>query len=216
MLRILLAGIFVAGWCAASQAEDTTSSSGQVFVRVGLTGVIWEPQAKLSVAGQPLDNGGITASSNITASFEGGVYVLPNVSVSVSGGLPPQTSLNGTGVLAPAGRLGEVRYGFAVALASYHFAGLGSFQPWIGIGPMLAVIFGTTDAAVQNLKVNTSLGMAIQIGGEYVFDRHWSAYASASQNFLQTSASGQIGSLPISAKATLNPLVLQSGVGYRF
>lgn len=52
-----------------------------------------------------------------------------NVSASLTVGIPPVTHVDGTGVLAPIGRLGDIRYGLAAFLIKYHFTEWGRFQP---------------------------------------------------------------------------------------
>jgi outer membrane protein len=201
---------------AAVRAQDATPQAGEVYVRGGIAGVLFEPGAKFSVAGQRLPGANLTASNNVTAAAELGYYLRTDVSLSLTVGIPPDTTVDGTGVLAPIGRLGTVRYGTVAALVDYHFNYFGQFQPWIGAGPALFTIFGTTGDAIQNLKVRNQWGAAVQVGADYMINQNWGIYTSVSQMLAHTNASGSFAGLPVTSKVDLNPLIIQGGLTFRF
>jgi outer membrane protein len=203
-------------FAAAVRAQDATPQAGEVYVRGGIAGVLFEPGAKFTVAGQRLPDASLTTSDNVTVAAELGYYLRTDVSLSLTVGVPPDTAVNGTGALATIGRLGTVRYGTVAALADYHFNYFGRFQPWVGVGPAFFAIFGTTGDAIQNLKVSDQWGAAVQAGAEYMINQNWGIYTSVSQLFAHTNASGSFAGLSVTSKVDLNPLIIQGGLTFRF
>ena len=201
---------------AAVRAQDATPQSGEMYVRGGIAGVLFEPGAKFAVAGRRLPDASLTASDNVTVAAELGYYLRSDVSLSLTIGVPPNTAVNGTGVLAPIGRLGSVRYGTVAALVDYHFNYFGKLQPWVGVGPAIFTIFGITSDAIQNLKVRDQWGAAVQAGADYMINQNWGIYTSVSQMLAHTNASGSFAGLPVTSKVDLNPLIIQGGLTFRF
>ena len=72
----------------------------------------------------------------------------------------------------------------------------------------------------MNLRVNNSIGAVIRGGFDVMFSDRWGAFMSVSKVFVSTNASGNaaipLGGAPVSAHVSFNPLVLFSGITYRF
>lgn len=201
---------------APASAEEFRPEPGDVTLRAGPAGILFDSSAKLQVLGFPMAGADLTASDSLTASVEAEIYVVNAVSLSVTVGIPPKSQVDGKGLLAPAGRLGSVRYGLGGALVKYHFNQDHPFQPFVGAGVSHFVSFKEYDAAVSALNVGASWGPLVQGGAEYMLNEHVGIYASASYSWLKTNGSGTFGGLPITARVTLNPTALQGGVLYRF
>jgi outer membrane protein len=106
-------------------------------------------------------------------------------------------------------------------VANYHFRQFGAFQPFLGAGMTYTVVFGTEDNAITNLKVSNSVGAVIRTGFDAMLSDRWGAFISLSKVFVATNASGNaairpLAGAPISAHVSFNPLVLFSGLTYRF
>ncbi len=199
-----------------AQAQSTAPHAGDFYTRLGVTGVISEASGNVYLAGRHLDGAGLSVGNNVTVAGEFGYFIMPSLSVSVSLGWPPKTTVNGTGVLAPFGRLGSARYGITVASLDYHYNGFGRFQPFIGAGPAYLSIFSTQDATLQHLHIDNTWGAAVRAGFDLMLGDQWGLYSSVSQIFLATNGRAQAGAAPLVAKFSLNPLVLQSGLVLRF
>jgi outer membrane protein len=107
--------------------------------------------------------------------------------------------------------------------ANYHFRQFGAFQPFLGAGITYTVVFGTKDSAIVNLRVSNSIGAVIRGGFDVMFSDRWGAFFSVSKIFVTTKASGNanpavpaLGGAPVSAHVNFDPLVLFSGITYRF
>jgi outer membrane protein len=107
--------------------------------------------------------------------------------------------------------------------ANYHFRQSGAFQPFLGGGIAYTIVFGTKDNAIVNLRVSNSIGAVIRGGFDVMFSDRWGAFMSVSKVFVTTRASGNanpaiptLGDAPVSAHVSFDPLVLFSGITYRF
>lgn len=213
--------LLVHGHARAQQASSMSISApdlvtNKIFARLGIAGLIFEPDATFRVQGQKLLGAQIGLSPDVTVSGEAGYYITPNISLSVTGGVPPRTHVTGEGSIASQGSLGSVRYGTIVGLADYHFNKLGRLQPWIGAGPTFLLVLSSEDAAIQNLRVSNRWGAALQVGANYMFSPHWGLFLSATQDFVGSEGRGNFGPYSVQTKFTLNPVALQSGVELRF
>ncbi len=208
LVFFLLAGI--------AQAQDRAPHAGDFFIHLGLTGVVSEASGNVFLAGQHLDGAGLSVGDNITVAGEFGYFIAPSLSLSVNLGVPPETAVSGTGTLMGYGRLGSARYGITVASLDYHYNGFGRFQPFVGAGPAFLSIFGTQDATLQHLHIDDHWGAAVRVGFDLLLGDRWGLYSSVSQVFVATNGRASAHSVPLTAKFSLNPLVLQTGLMLRF
>lgn len=219
ILALLLA---LLGWPAGLWAADLgTAPPAPVqdplwYVRVGLGGVVFDSGASIRTPYGPVTGASATADNNLTALFEIGYFVSDAVAVSLTGGYPPTTTLTGTGTAAALGALGDVTYGPATLTAHYHFKGFGPWQPYLGAGVGYAIIFNSSDGAVKNLNVSGAPAFVLQAGVDYIIDRNWAVFVDVKKLFLSVNASGTLGPTPVRADVTLDPLVLFTGIAYRF
>ena len=209
--------IMVAGQTALAAKSSPTSG---FYVDVGAAGLLFDTNASIDVAGSPLPGANLHASNNVTLGLGIGYFVTPNISLLTVLGVPPTTTLTGRGVLSGV-TLGKVTYGPSMLVANYHFRQFGAFQPFLGAGVTYTVVFGTEDNAITNLKVSNSVGAVIRTGFDAMLSDRWGAFISLSKVFVATNASGNAAirplvGAPISAHVSFNPLVLFSGVTYRF
>ena len=203
----------------AVQAAEPSATSG-FYVDLGLAGLLFDTDASIKAAGNPLPGSNLHASNNVTPGLGIGYFVTPNVSLLTVLGVPPTTTLTGQGTLSGL-TLGKVTYGPSMLVANYHFRQFGAFQPFLGTGITYTVVFGTQDNAIVNLRVNNSIGAVIRAGFDVMFSDRWGAFLSVSKVFVATNASGNaaippLDGAPVSAHINFNPLVLFSGITYRF
>ena len=202
---------------AVQAAEPSPPSSG-FYVNLGVAGLLFDTSASINAAGSPLRGSNLHASNNVTLGFGIGYFVTPDVSLLALLGVPPTTTLTGQGTLSGL-TLGKVTYGPSMLTANYHFRQFGAFQPFLGAGLAYTIVFGTEDNTIVNLRVNNSIGAVIRGGFDVMFSDRWGAFMSVSKVFVSTNASGNaatLGGAPVSAHISFNPLVLFSGITYRF
>jgi outer membrane protein len=65
-------------------------------------------------------------------------------------------------------------------LAQWHFTDFGPFKPYIGLGVNYTIFFGqsagytpTNGLGVTNLTLHNTVGGALQVGFDYMIDKHW-------------------------------------------
>ena len=203
----------------AVQATEPSATSG-LYVDLGLAGLFFDTDASIKAADNPLPGSNLHASNNVTLGLGIGYFVTPNVSLLAVLGVPPTTTLTGQGSLSGI-TLGKVTYGPSMLVANYHFRQFGAFQPFLGTGITYTVVFGTEDNAIVNLRVNNSIGAVIRAGFDVMVSDQWGAFLSVSKVFVATNASGNaaipaLDGAHVSAHVNFSPLVLFSGITYRF
>jgi outer membrane protein len=199
-----------------AMAQQFQPKARDLVVRAGITALHFDSSASLAVAGTQLPGAGIHTSNNFTGSLEFDYYLLPNISMSLTVGIPPVTHVDGSGVLAPVGRLGDVRYGLGALLIKYHFNEWGRFQPYAGAGLAYFKVLNASGLGISNLKINDSLGPGLQAGFDYMLSQRIGLFASLSHVFLDTQGTGTFTGLPVTADVKLDPTVFQGGIAVRF
>jgi len=219
LITTTFVGLAMAG--QAQAAEPAPPSSG-FYVNLGVAGLLFDASASINAAGRPLPRSNLHASNNATLGFGIGYFVTPDVSLLALLGVPPETTLTGRGALSGL-TLGKVTYGPSMLTANYHFRQFGAFQPFLGAGIAYTVVFSTKDNAIVNLRVNNSIGAVIRAGFDVMLSDQWGAFFSVSKVFVTTNASGNanpaiptLGGAPVSAQVNFDPLILFSGITYRF
>ncbi len=186
------------------------------YLHVGPAGLIYSESVKLKAGGGRVPGADVRIPASLTFAAEIGYFLNPNFAIGAAFGFPPLTKFEARGVLTGLGTLGKASGGPAALMAQYHFTGFGRFQPYVGVGPAILYIFNENDGTVNNLKVEHAVGVSLQAGFNYMIDESWGVFVDAKKVILRTRGSGSLGGVPIKAEVTLDPLVLQAGVGYRF
>lgn len=185
------------------------------FVKLGVTGLFLSEKADISVMGAPLPGANVKVKPQYTATIEAGYNITPNWAVSLTTGLPPLAKVDGKGVVAPYGRLSNVRYGPMALTAHYHFD-FGAFRPYIGAGPAFLLVVKNYDRFLTGFEMRNSVGFAAQVGADYMITERFGVFIDAKKAYLRTTAVGAMGAAPVKAKVTLDPLILTTGVVARF
>lgn len=208
------AAAFIAFSASAAQAQDTPW-----WLHVGVGRVTFHDHSTLIAAGSVVPGAGAKASDNTAAVFELGCQLNPQWSVSATFGVPPTSTITGTGNAAPFGKMGEVTYGPLVFAAQYHLGPIGPVRPYLGAGAVYYLVTASKDAAIQQLEVKNGWGSALQVGMSLPMSQRFSLFADAKKIFLKTSATGFLpaaGGAPVRAETTLNPVVLHLGLRVAF
>lgn len=186
------------------------------YIHAGPAGLFYSESAKMSAGGMAIPGADVRIPNSLSFAVEAGYFFSPNFAVGFAGGYPPLVKVEAKGSITGLGTLGKVAGGPTALTAQYHFTGLGSFQPYLGVGPSLMVIVNDKDGAVTQLKTDHALGVAVQAGFNYMLNENWGVFVDAKKVFLEAKTRGVLGAAPIRATVTLDPLVVHSGVTYRF
>ena len=100
----------------------------------------------------------------------------------------------------------------------YHFTNFGAFKPYVGAGVNFTMPFSEKGtAALTNFSMKSALGLAAQVGFDYMIDRHWGINVDVKKLWLRHNWSGNLtGTGPVKGKATLDPWIIGVGVTYKF
>lgn len=213
---MLFGRTFLAFGLLAALTTFARADGDDYFLHLGPTAIILDSSASIKVYGQPLAGASLRADNSGTLGFEIGRYLTPNWAISFTGGFPPQPSIYGSGTVAGLGKLGSILYGPTAVTAHYHFTQFGAFTPYIGAGPMFMFVLANHDGALQDLKVNSAIGAVAQIGADYMINQKVGLYFDVKKAYLRTESWGTLAGAPVAANAKLDPLVLSTGIAFRF
>lgn len=214
--KMTTTGLLAAGLLAATSASAQTSPW---TVRLGAVHVRFSAQADVQVNGAPVPGADASASSNNSLGLELSYDIAPRWTARFLIGVPPTTTLTGTGALASAGTLGKVKYGPAVLSATYTLLDSGPVRPYIGAGLNYTVVFKSQDGFISNLDVKSAFGTVLQVGAEIPLESGWSIGLDARKIFVKTKADGMLpafGGAAAHADVRLDPLVVFASIGKRF
>jgi outer membrane protein len=204
---------------AAAVGLVLSGASSPWSVYAGGAYVAFSTSASLKVNGVSVPGGDAKASNNGAAVFGVIFHFTPVWSVELALGLPPTSTLTGTGTLASAGALGKVEYGPAVLSVRRSFFTGSKVQPYIGAGVNYTLALNSKDAFVQGLHVKSAGGPVLQIGCEVPISTHVSFVLDMKKVWLRTTATGTLpafGGAPATAEVRLNPLIITGAFSYRF
>lgn len=209
----------VACTCGLLAAGAVQAEPSPWIVRLGPAHVGFSTRADVSVAGNPVPGGSASASSNTTLGLEIAHALSSRWTARLLLGVPPQTTLSGTGTLAGAGALGRVTYAPAVLSMTFNLLDAGQVRPYLGAGLNYTMVFKSKDAFITQLDVKNAFAPVAQAGVEFALSPDWTLSIDARKIYLKTKADGilpAMGNAPAHADVRLNPLVVFASVGMRF
>jgi outer membrane protein len=209
---------------AVGAADSAVSDAGKVpayaspsfYLHVGVAGIFNDPGARISLAGTRVPGAAVKIADRATFAAEAGYFVTSNIALSVSGGVPPLSKVEASGRLSGSGTLGKSRGGPFSATVHYHFDGLGRFQPYVGAGVAVLLIFADEDRLVRRYRTDDAAGPVLQAGFDFMLDSHWGAFFDVKKGFVTTATKGYLSGLPVRSSVSLDPVVLHSGLTYRY
>ncbi|RDK10038.1 OmpW/AlkL family protein [Cupriavidus lacunae] len=205
---------------AVTSAQNVTlqSDNSRWWIRAGGAWAAFNAGADMKAGGQLIPGASLDVKNNATFMAEFGYRITPSVSLGFTVGIPPTTTMSGTGTVAGVGKLGEVKYGPAVLTLQYQFQALAPYNlyPYLGAGVTYVKIFDTSDGAVSDFQARNAWGGVGQAGLEYRLTKHVGIFVDVKKFILRTRATGYLGQVPVHASARLDPVMLAAGIAFRF
>lgn len=207
-----LAAVAAAALATSAQAQQ----AGDWIVHLGPALVDPDESASLTAGGAPVPGGNVSVDAEWSVEGEVSYFLTPNFAISAAAGFPPEFTIKGAGSLAGVGTAGKMTGGPAGIFAQYHFNRAGRVSPYVGAGVAFLVVFSTEDAALTNVEADSAVGTSLQAGANIWLNDRWGAFVDVKKVFIETESTGSLGGAPVKADVTLDPLVTNFGVAWRF
>jgi outer membrane protein len=157
--------------------------------------------------------------------FTGTYMFTDNISAELYGGVPLKHDMYAAGSIQGAGKIGTVKQLPPTLFGQYRFLDAGStFRPYLGLGITYvhfedeqgtAVLTALTNpgGTPTTFTVKNAWGITPQMGFTATINKNWYVDVSINKSIVKTSTSLSTGQ---SVDTTLNPVVSQVSIGYRF
>ena len=201
----------------AATAQDMTD---RFFLRGGPAFSTFDATATVEVKSVEIPGGDASVKNNTGFAFEGGWFLRPDWSLSLTIGIPPTARIHGGGTLSSAGLLGSAHYGPAALDIQYNVPTSGPFRPYIGAGINYTLVYHVRGSAIRDLRVSNGNGPLVQAGAEYRVGQHMAVFADVKKIWVAVDADGvsdtPAGPLPAHARLALDPLIVNAGLSWHF
>lgn len=206
---MLLLTIIQAILVAPAMAEGLTAFDKERFlIRSRVAFVLPDTDGSTSLGGRPDADNDVVPELDFTYFFT--KHIAMELILATS-----SHDLRAEGTIAGDLDLGDARLLPPTLLLQYHFTTSRQFSPYIGVGVNYTVSFDEESGNDTNsLRIDNSLGPALQVGLDYWFNDHWGINLDIKKIWIEVDASINGGA--ITGDVELNPLVIGTGVSYRF
>lgn len=180
------------------------------MIRVRAIGVLPNSSAKFNVPGSA------HVSDRVVPELDVSYFFSPNFAVETICCFTKH-SITGRGALKGVD-VGDTWVLPATVMAQYHFTSFGAFRPYVGVGVNYSIYFREDSAGgvVSKLKLKNSVGPAVQIGFDYMFDEHWGLNVDLKYVHMKPKIELTAGGADVSGHAKINPWIVGAGVTYKF
>ena len=118
------------------------------------------------------------------------------------------------------GQIAELKHLPPTLVGQYYF-GSGALRPYVGAGVNMTIFFdeeftNDLDGALTDLDVDTSFGLAAQVGIDYQVNKNWLVNASIWYADIGTDVNFKLGGEDVSIDTDVDPWVYMVSVGYKF
>ena len=210
----LLAGAALVGLMSgAAYADGLSTDAGTIELRARATLVDPENNSSsISVVG-----GHVDATTSIIPEADITYFPMHNIALELIAGVTDHT-IKANSTAAGNLKVGDVWLLPPTLLAQYHFGDGGSIDPYVGAGINYTFFFDATHhAPFTSVSYDDNVGGALQAGVDFSLGGGWVANFDVKQLFLSTTAHTVVdGTLPVTAKTQLDPLMVGIGFGYRW
>ncbi|MFC3033369.1 OmpW family protein [Pseudoalteromonas fenneropenaei] len=169
---------------------------------------------------------GLSADANTQLGITFDYAYSDNIVFELVAATPFSHTVNGEGGLKGA-EIADVKHLPPTLLAQYHFFGKESaFRPFVGIGVNYTVFFDEEPSAALKatlgtddvkLDLDSSFGLAVQVGFNYMLDEKWGIHGMVSKIDINTDATVYAnGVKALTSDVELDPVVAMLGVKYTF
>ncbi len=213
--------------CAAAAAwpgAGTADTPSRWTTRLGYAHATFDTSSALSLAGAPAPGAAVRIQDQGIVMGDVGFDITDHWTARAAIGAPVALPVLAGGTLqglSPplTGTLGEIEIAPVVVTLLYSPREFARFQPYLGAGAAYTYILDTKSGDVAALEASSGWGAVLQAGCNFAITPRLWAFADARKIYFATTASGVVpalGGLPVEAAITLDPLIVNAGIGYRF
>lgn len=211
-------------WFAGDACAGAEPATSPWSFRAGPGQAAFDTSTRLALAGTAVPGPAVRIDDTNLLLGDVGRELSPHWAIRVAFGLPVtvavETAGSLTGYTPPlSGTLGELRIAPLLGAVLYRPWPGHRWQPYLGAGLGYAAVLDAEGRDVAALDATSEWGPLFQAGCDVVLTPHWSAYVDARKLYVATDVHGRVpafGGAPVEARVTLDPLVVNLGVGYRF
>jgi outer membrane protein len=164
---------------------------------------------------------GLATSDALVPELDITYYFTPNIAAELILGVT-RHHVTGTGTLSGVD-VGKAWLLPPTLTLQYHFTNFGAFKPYIGAGVNYTWFFSQSagnaadTVTVTRSHLHNSFSPALQIGFDYMIDRHWGLNLDVKKLFLRPDWDGNSVAIQnLTGKVNLDPWLVGGGVTYRF
>lgn len=207
----IMSGLILSGMLGFSSSVFAVST-GDWLVRFGVSTVA--PDIKSGdLSGSP--GGQVDVSDDTQLSVNLTYMLSDNIGLEVLGATPFSHDIEGSGALAGAGKVAEVKQLPPTFSLQYHFSPAATTRPYVGAGINYTIFFDeeTTGAlAGTSISLDDSVGLAVQAGLDVDISNGWFINADIRYINIETTATTALGTVDVE----LNPWVYTISAGVKF
>ncbi len=225
MFKRPLAVTILAATTAIAATSAQAYEAGDFLIRGGLATVQTNVDSGLLEAnGVKQTNTAVDVGNDTQAGISFTYMYTDNIGVEVLAATPFKHTIKGVKGLSAYGDFADVKHlPPTVSLQYYPMESNSAFQPYVGVGLNYTAFFsedlkGKADADFKSLELDSSLGLAGQVGFDYKLNEQWSLNAAAWYIDINTTANfkSTAGTTKYKIDVELDPMVYMAGVSYKF
>ena len=235
MSRTFKIGVLAAAVMAVAPAAQAFEA-GDFILRAGVAHVAPDASSeRINVAGNPVlaGNPRVDVDSNTQLGIRATYMFTSNIGIGLLGATPFKHNIVGAGTLGTAGKLGETKHlPPTLTLQYYPMHSSSVFQPFVGLGVNYTTFFEEkTDPTLTNalsasstdLKLDDSVGVAVEIGMDYMLSENfglnaavWWADINTDATITTFDSAGNVAARTDKFEVEIDPMVYMVGFTYKF
>ncbi|TFI59076.1 hypothetical protein E2493_06000 [Sphingomonas parva] len=201
---------------AAMPAAAQSSDDADTFARVGIARIKLADEGTVKINGIVDPAADYTTPERWVASVELGTFVAEKLAVEIGATTPGTTANIPAGSLAGTPNLFDDTFSIFTLTGTYHPLRGGTVSPYVGGGLGWQHVWSKKERLASNVEVGDAVGPVIQGGVDFNVSDRFGVYVEAKKAFWKNDAAGDLGPAHITAKAELDPFILQAGALIRF
>ena len=184
------------------------------MVRVRALGVVTRNSGNVD----QVPGSGLSTSDSLVPELDISYFFTKNIAAELVLGVT-RHQVTGTGVAATNGLdVGKAWLLPPTLTLQYHFTEFGAFKPYVGAGVNYTWFFSQSAAGgvVTNSRLHNSFAPAVQVGFDYMIDKHWGFNVDVKKLWLRPNWDGDSNVGALTGKVNLDPWLIGAGVTYKY